>query len=105
MTATLLPKTGRRRAPAALLSLPVRAYQLGISRYTPPTCRFYPSCSHYGLAALRVHGPLKGTLLAAGRILRCHPWSRGGTDFVPAPGLWRNPTPDPASDPSQRADT
>jgi uncharacterized protein len=87
-----------RRGPlAALLAGAVRAYQLGVSRYTPPTCRFYPTCSQYGIEALQTHGPAKGILLAAWRVLRCNPWSRGGTDFVPAPGLWSNPSvlPDP----------
>ena len=74
-----------------LLALPVRAYQVGISPYTPPACRFYPVCSQYGMDALRVHGAVKGTLLTAWRILRCNPLTRGGPDPVPAPGMWSNP--------------
>ncbi len=77
--------------PRRLLALPIRAYQVGISPYTPPACRYYPVCSQYALDAIRVHGALKGTVLALGRICRCNPASRGGVDPVPAPGMWRNP--------------
>lgn len=79
------------RLPRLLLVLLVRAYQLGISPYTPPACRYEPVCSQYGVDALRAHGALKGTLLTVARILRCNPLSRGGPDPVPAPGMWRNP--------------
>ena len=79
------------RLPRRLLMLPVRAYQVGISPYTPPACRYYPVCSQYGVDALRVHGALKGTLLTAWRIMRCNPFTHGGIDPVPAPGMWSNP--------------
>jgi len=79
------------RLPRKLLMLPVRAYQVGISPYTPPACRYDPVCSQYGMDALRVHGAVKGTLLTAGRILRCNPFTHGGPDPVPAPGMWTNP--------------
>ena len=46
-------------------------------------CRFTPSCSHYACDALRVHGALTGTVLAARRVLRCHPWGPSGADPVP----------------------
>lgn len=84
---------GRRllRLPRRLLMLPVIAYQRGISPYTPAACRYTPVCSQYGLDALRVHGAVKGTLLTAHRILRCNPFTRGGPDPVPAPGMWSNP--------------
>ncbi|MFC0674958.1 membrane protein insertion efficiency factor YidD [Brachybacterium hainanense] len=93
MTTLPPPSAARRllRLPRTLLLLPVRAYQVGVSPYTPPACRYYPVCSQYAVDALHVHGALKGTLLAAARILRCNPLSRGGTDPVPAPGMWRNP--------------
>lgn len=62
----------------------VRAYQLVP---TPmggvPRCRFLPSCSSYALQALRRHGALRGTWLAARRLARCHPWNPGGFDEVP----------------------
>ena len=88
-----MPATMRSlaRLPRRLLALPVRAYQVGISPYTPPACRFYPVCSQYGMDALRVHGAVKGTALTAWRILRCNPLTRGGPDPVPAPGMWSNP--------------
>lgn len=61
----------------------IRAYQLVISPLTPPTCRYYPSCSSYALTALRRFGPLKGTWLAVRRLFSCHPWAAGGVDYVP----------------------
>jgi putative membrane protein insertion efficiency factor len=70
-----------------LLALPliavIRAYQLFISPLTPPSCRYYPSCSAYAVTALERFGPLKGSWLAARRLLRCHPWAPGGVDHVP----------------------
>ncbi|MGO1424107.1 MAG: membrane protein insertion efficiency factor YidD [Brachybacterium sp.] len=83
--------SGLRRLPRRLLMLPVRGYQVGISPYTPPACRYDPVCSQYGMDALREHGAIKGLLLTTGRILRCNPFSSGGLDPVPAPGMWRNP--------------
>lgn len=79
--------------PRRVLVLPVRAYQVGISPYTPPACRFDPVCSQYGREALMTHGAIKGTLLTIARICRCHPFARGGVDPVPAPGMWTNPWP------------
>jgi uncharacterized protein len=67
----------------------IRGYQLTISPMTGPTCRYHPTCSAYALAAVRVHGPLKGSVLASWRLLRCNPWSGGGIDFVPEKGFWR----------------
>lgn len=74
-----------RRVPALLLMLLVRAYQLVLSPLLGPSCRFYPSCSAYGLESLRVHGALRGTWLTVRRLLRCHPWNPGGVDEVPPP--------------------
>jgi putative membrane protein insertion efficiency factor len=68
----------------------IRSYQIVLSPRLGAVCRYYPSCSHYGLAAVTVHGAVKGTLLSAWRILRCHPWSAGGFDFVPKKGNWTN---------------
>jgi uncharacterized protein len=67
----------------------IRGYQRFISPMFGPTCRYYPTCSAYALGAVRTHGPLKGFLLAAGRLVRCNPWSPGGIDHVPAKGSWR----------------
>lgn len=71
------------RAAVWLMCLPIHFYRHYISPYTPPACRFTPTCSQYALEALRKHGPLKGTWLAARRILRCHPWGGSGYDPVP----------------------
>jgi len=48
-----------------------------------PTCRFYPTCSQYAIEAIEKYGPLKGSLLAMWRILRCNPFCEGGYDPVP----------------------
>ena len=47
-------------------------------------CRFTPSCSQYAIEAIQVHGPLKGSALSGARVLRCHPFCKGGHDPVPA---------------------
>lgn len=67
----------------ALFILLIRAYQSLISPLLPPSCRFTPSCSHYGIEALQKHGLIRGSYLTINRILRCHPWSKGGHDPVP----------------------
>jgi putative membrane protein insertion efficiency factor len=61
----------------------IRFYQVAISPLKPPTCRFYPTCSHYGLEAINRFGPIKGSWLALIRILKCHPFHPGGIDLVP----------------------
>lgn len=68
---------------------PVRLYQRWISPALPPSCRYYPSCSAYAIEAVEKHGPLKGVLLSAWRILRCNPFTPGGVDHVPDQGRWR----------------
>ncbi len=65
-----------------LLAL-IRFYRAAISPYTPPSCRFTPTCSQYALEAVEKYGALKGGFLALKRILRCHPFSKGGYDPVP----------------------
>jgi len=60
----------------------VRAYKRFISPLLPPACRFQPTCSEYCIASLQRHGLLKGSYQTLGRILRCHPLSRGGFDPV-----------------------
>jgi putative membrane protein insertion efficiency factor len=61
----------------------IGAYQLLLSPLLLPSCRFEPSCSHYAQEAISAHGPGRGLVLAAKRLLRCHPW--GGTGFDPVP--------------------
>ncbi|MGW4897971.1 membrane protein insertion efficiency factor YidD [Kitasatospora sp. NPDC004240] len=61
----------------------IRVYQWTISPLLGPVCRYYPSCSHYGYEAVKVHGAVKGGGLTAWRILRCNPWTPGGVDHVP----------------------
>ena len=62
----------------------IRAYQLLVAPLLPPSCRYYPTCSHYAAEAVAMHGPWRGSLLAARRLLRCHP--RGGSGYDPVPG-------------------
>ncbi|MBO0896919.1 membrane protein insertion efficiency factor YidD [Arthrobacter sunyaminii] len=59
------------------------AYRRTISPLYGPVCRFFPSCSAYALEAVTVHGAVRGTWLAARRLVRCHPWNDGGVDHVP----------------------
>lgn len=61
----------------------IKVYQKFISPMTPPTCRFYPTCSHYGLEAYQRFGAIKGSFLTIKRILKCHPFHPGGLDPVP----------------------
>ncbi|WP_071393764.1 membrane protein insertion efficiency factor YidD [Bacillus tuaregi] len=75
---------------AAFIAI-IRFYQVVISPLKPPTCRFYPTCSHYGLESVKRFGALKGGYLAVKRILKCHPLHPGGIDEVPEkwPGMMR----------------
>ena len=69
--------------PRLLLLALIRLYQKSLSRGLPAnTCRFYPSCSHYGYQAIYKHGALKGSVMAIWRVLRCNPFNRGGYDPV-----------------------
>jgi putative membrane protein insertion efficiency factor len=61
----------------------LRAYQLLVSPMLGQNCRFYPTCSNYAIEAVRVHGAGRGSLLAARRVCKCHPWNEGGVDLVP----------------------
>lgn len=65
------------------LLLPIIFYQKCITPYTPPSCRFQPTCSEYARQAILKHGPFKGLALAILRILRCNPWGGSGYDPVP----------------------
>ena len=69
---------------AAVLKGAVVAYQWTIRPIIGAHCRYEPSCSHYALHVLDTHGAMRGSLLAARRILRCTPWHAGGYDPPPA---------------------
>jgi hypothetical protein len=78
-----LPRTPRNWPRLALLAL-IRFYQMTLSHALPAdTCRFYPSCSHYGYQAIYKHGAIKGSFMATWRVLRCNPFNPGGYDPVP----------------------
>ncbi|MHB1681712.1 MAG: membrane protein insertion efficiency factor YidD [Bacilli bacterium] len=66
-----------------LLVALIKLYQVFISPLTPPSCRFYPTCSTYCVEALTKHGVLRGGVLSVRRIVRCGPWHPGGYDPVP----------------------
>ncbi|MEH6945129.1 membrane protein insertion efficiency factor YidD [Bacillus sp. JJ722] len=66
-----------------LFLLIIRFYRTVISPLKPPTCRFYPTCSAYGLEAIQRFGAWKGGWLTIKRILKCHPFHPGGIDYVP----------------------
>ena len=73
-----------RNLVTALLVNFVRVYRAALAPFFGPCCRFEPSCSAYTEECLRIHGPLGGSWLGLRRILRCHPFSAGGLDPVPA---------------------
>ena len=68
---------------------PLRFYQRAISPALPQRCKYHPSCSHYAVAAIRRYGILRGSVLAAWRLLRCNPWSHGGVDYARDQRLFR----------------
>ncbi len=69
--------------PTRLMVWLIKGYQRFVSPYTPPTCRFYPTCSAYAVEAIQRHGTWRGIVLATRRLLRCHPFHPGGYDPVP----------------------
>jgi putative membrane protein insertion efficiency factor len=74
--------TRLRKVAILPLLLPVYAYRKLISPFIQPRCRYYPSCSTYAVVALKQHGPIRGSILAAWRVMRCNPFSAGGFDYV-----------------------
>ena len=69
--------------PRLVILAVIRLYQMTVSRALPTgTCRFYPSCSHYGYQAIYKYGALKGSVMAVWRVLRCNPFNAGGNDPV-----------------------
>ena len=68
---------------AKLVTLQIlRAYKWAISPLFPPSCRYVPTCSEYAIEAVERYGVLRGVLMASVRLLRCHPFARGGYDPV-----------------------
>ncbi|GEM_PF-263016 len=63
----------------------IRVYRVTLSPIVGRQCRYHPTCSAYGLEAFRLHGPIRGLALTCRRILRCHPFTKGGYDPVPIP--------------------
>lgn len=84
--------TARLAAPAALAAVPLLprnagvaallGYRAVVSPLYGDVCRYYPSCSAYAVTAVQQHGLVKGSVLAAARIVRCHPWAAGGQDDI-----------------------
>ncbi len=75
----------------ALARAPIRLYSRWISPWTPPSCRFRPTCSGYADEAIELHGVLRGGWLALRRVARCHAFSDPGTDPVPGGKLDGDP--------------
>jgi uncharacterized protein len=69
--------------PKILILRSLRTYKWALSPLLPPACKYVPTCSEYAAEAVDRHGALGGLLLAIGRVLRCHPFVRGGFDPVP----------------------
>ncbi|AIM24866.1 membrane protein insertion efficiency factor YidD [Melissococcus plutonius] len=61
----------------------IHFYQRYISPGIPPRCRYYPTCSQYMIDAINIHGWIKGTIMGVARIFCCHPFVKGGIDYVP----------------------
>lgn len=76
----------------------IRGYQRFLSPLMAPRCRYHPSCSSYAIEALRELGPLRGTIVAAWRVLRCNPFSAGGLDPLSERRLFRDHAHHPAHD-------
>jgi putative membrane protein insertion efficiency factor len=71
------------RFPKTLLLTLLRGYQWALSPFVPPACRYVPTCSDYAAEAIDRHGAFRGSAMSIWRVLRCHPFVRGGYDPVP----------------------
>jgi putative membrane protein insertion efficiency factor len=87
------PLSAVRRVLGAVLLAPIAAYQRFVSPALPRRCKYYPTCSDYAVQAIRELGVLRGSVLAAWRLVRCNPFSHGGYDPVSAQTLFSR-TPD-----------
>jgi len=72
-----------RKILSGFFILIIKFYQFSVSPLLMPACRYIPSCSQYGIEAIKKSGPYRGGLLALKRILSCHPWGGHGYDPVP----------------------
>lgn len=79
-----------RSLTAFVVLLPVHAYRKLISPLLGPRCRYYPTCSHYAVDAVKQYGTVRGTILASWRIVRCNPMSDGGFDYVEDQRLFKS---------------
>jgi uncharacterized protein len=80
----------------ALLAFYKRWLSPALHALAPGGCKYLPTCSEYAATAIAVHGPVRGGALAAWRLLRCHPFTRGGFDPVPAARAHSGPAESPA---------
>ena len=78
-----------KRLLSALLIAPIRLYQRFVSPAFAPRCRYYPTCSEYAVQSIRELGPIRGSILAGWRLLRCNPFSHGGVDELSDRRLFR----------------
>lgn len=69
-----------KRCSRCIASVPIYMYRFMIRPFLPPCCRFYPSCSAYAIEAIQKLGVIRGVFQSVKRLLRCHPWSKGGYD-------------------------
>ena len=91
---------GLRRALRAIAVAPIVLYQHFISPAIPRRCKYEPTCSRYGVDAIREYGILRGTVLAGWRLLRCNPWSQGGYDPVESQRVFKVGAGGPSAPPS-----
>ena len=78
---------------AEVVLAPIHLYRRLISPLLPPRCKYYPSCSAYAVESVRELGVVRGTILAAWRVVRCNPWSLGGVDELADRRLFRDRPP------------
>jgi uncharacterized protein len=88
------------RALRAILIVPIVAYQRFISPALPRRCKYYPTCSDYAVQSVREFGVLRGSVLAAWRLVRCNPFSNGGYDPVEAQTLFKSRPKDTGESPA-----
>jgi hypothetical protein len=84
------PVARAHRALIEVLLAPLHLYRKLISPALPPRCKYYPSCSTYAVEALRELGLIRGSIVAAWRVVRCNPWSLGGVDELADRRLFRD---------------